>query len=368
METKKLSIVMNANEDDKFAWSGVNYNIINSLKKYFKIRYFKATPHYSFLARMIIKIDKFFHKNAKQYPNVVNRLLYKKCLKNAAKYSDIMLTTISTYAAYNKNKNCVYIVDAVYRSLFNYYYFDVDKADVKRLDSIQRKALAKSKTVIFASDWSLKEAAKHYSVDSNKSYVVLMGANLDDIKVKPKNIYKKHDINFLFMGADYERKGLDKVIVLMDLLNKKDSSHKYLLNVVGKQGINTPTIKYFGFLKKTNEKDFKTYIDLYKDSDFFISLPRAECFGIVYCESSMFFLPSISVDTGGISSYLIHNKNGLLFKQTDSLEDIATTIIKLIYDTNRYNEISQESRHLYELYFNWNKWAETVSSIIKTTT
>ncbi len=274
----------------------------------------------------------------------------------------MVLTTISTYAAYSKK--CIYVVDAVYRSLLNYYYFDVNKVDAKRLDSIQRKALKRSKRIIFSSEWARDEANKIYQTKMDKSYVDLMGANIEDIKTSPKNISNKREIRFFFMGADYERKGLSKIIDLIKLLNAKDQDHKYILNVVGKYADNTDVVKYYGFLKKTNEDDYKKYIDLYKCSDFFISMPRAECFGIVYCESSMFYLPSISVDTGGISSYLKNNENGLLFKQDDSLDIISDEILGLVNDESRYKEISKKSRALYERDYNWNKWAKRAASII----
>ncbi len=359
---KTLSIIMNSDENNRFAWSGVNYFIIKSLKKHFQVQYFKATAHYSILAKLLLKLDKIFHKNAKEYPIIVNHLLYRKCIKEAEKSSDMVLTTISTFAAYSKK--CIYVVDAVYRSLLNYYYFDVNKIDAKRLDSIQRRALKRSKKIIFASDWARNEANKIYRIEMNKSYVALMGANIEDIKTSPKSISHKREIQFFFMGADYERKGLSKIIDLIELLNIKDTNHKYSLNVVGKYADNTDMVKYYGFLKKTNEEDYKKYIDLYKYSDFFISMPRAECFGIVYCESSMFYLPSISIDTGGISSYLKNNENGLLFKQDDSLDTISSEIIRLVNDDNRYKKISKKSRALYERDYNWNKWAERVASII----
>ncbi len=361
-KTKTLSIIMNSEENDRFAWSGVNYFIIKSLKEHFEIKYYKAIPHYSFLAKLLIKIDKTFHRNSKEYSNITNRLLYRKCIKAAEKSSDLVLTTISTYAAYSKK--CIYVVDAVYKSLINYYYFNVNKVDLKRLDSIQKKALMRSKKIIFASTWAQKEAIKHYQIDINKSYVALMGANLEDIKASSKDISNKKEINLFFMGADYERKGLPDIIKLVELLNKKDCYHKYILNVVGKKADNTDTTKYYGFLKKTNKDDFKKYIALYKSSDFFISMPKAECFGIVYCESSMFYLPSISVDTGGISSYLKNNENGLLFRQTDSLDFISNEVINLVNDCNRYKTMSKKSRTLYERDYNWSSWAKKVASII----
>ena len=365
MKKKKiqtLSIIMNGDEQDRFAWSGVNFYIINSLKKHFKINYFKACARYSLLSKFLIKIDRIIHPNTKEYPNIVKKLLYKKCIKKARKASDAVLTTISTYAAYCKD--CIYVVDAVYKSLLDYYYFNVNKTDVNRLHRIQNKALKRANKIIFASDWALKEAKKFYQVSESKSFVALMGANLDDIKTSPKSIVNKHEINFFFMGADYERKGLTKIINILELLNKKDNYHKYILNVVGKYAESTTTIKYYGFLRKTDESDFKTYIGLYKNCDFFISMPKAECFGIVYCESSMFYLPSISVDTGGISSYVKNNENGLLFNQFDSPEYICDEIIKLVHDTKRYEEISKKSRALYERDYNWDKWASKVALII----
>lgn len=353
---------MNTKENDKFAWSGTNYFIISSLKDRFEVKYFEAKPTFTFFSKCLIKVYCFFNKNTNIYPVFINRLIYKDTINKAKTYSKIILTTMGIYASLCKG--CYYVIDAVYKSLLNYYYFNVRLNEVSNLNNIQKKALKNAKHIFCASQWVIDEAKKNYNISSNKMSVVPFGANMTHANRVNKTVNNKKNINLLFIGADYKRKGLDIAIEINNTLNKIDSKHNYILNVVGTNGSNNNNVIYYGKLNKSNLTDYNKCCELLKMSDLFILPTKAECYGIVFCEAAMYSTPSITYNTGGVSSCVLDQKNGLLFDISSTADNIANSILNLINSPEKYKYLSENARDLYEKIYNWNSWGYAVSKSI----
>ena len=126
----------------------------------------------------------------------------------------------------------------------------------------------------------------------------------------------------------------------------------------------SPEIKFYGRLNKHKQKDLDQMIDLYQKCDLFIFPTIAECSPIVLCEAAMYGLPVVSINTGGISSYVTKESGKLLPLSNSSAEDFCEVIEPLIYN-EELSEMSQASRKFYKEELNWKTWKRKVNSLIK---
>ncbi|MFH1005329.1 MAG: glycosyltransferase family 4 protein, partial [Bacteroidota bacterium] len=119
------------------------------------------------------------------------------------------------------------------------------------------------------------------------------------------------------------------------------------------------------FLDKNKEADLSCLIKLFLDATFLILPTRFDCTPIVLCEAASIGLPAIVSDTGGISSIITDEFNGLLMPYHSNGKDYAERIKKIVSDETKYQTMCVHSRNLYEEKFNWKKWADTLFGKIK---
>ena len=116
----------------------------------------------------------------------------------------------------------------------------------------------------------------------------------------------------------------------------------------------------YPFLNKNKEDDYKMVAQLLDEGHIFFHPTWAECAGIVFCEAAAYGLPSISTDTGGVSSYISNNETGYILPLNAKAEEYAELIIRLYSDSNLYSKMAPQSRQLYESELNWKVWAKKI--------
>ena len=81
--------------------------------------------------------------------------------------------------------------------------------------------------------------------------------------------------------------------------------------------------------------------ELLRTSHFLILPTRAECSAIVLCEAAAFGLPIVTTDTGGISTYVRQDVNGIRLPLTANAEVYSENIARLFQDRAAYESMSQ---------------------------
>ncbi len=85
---------------------------------------------------------------------------------------------------------------------------------------------------------------------------------------------------------------------------------------------------------------------------------------MVFFEASPYGFPSISTDTGGVSSYIINNEIGYIFPHTGKAEEYSELIIRLFGNRKLYSQMALQSKQLYESESNRKVWAKEINEII----
>lgn len=193
-----------------------------------------------------------------------------------------------------------------------------------------------------------------------------MGASVDTKEFKKQ----KHDpniVNLLFVGVDWVRKGGEIAVECTKLLNEKDPSKKYILHFVGcnpPYQIKDEHIKFYGFLNRNIPEQAQLMISLREQADLFVLPTRAECAGIVFCESSAYGIPSITFDTGGIGDYVINGENGYRLPMGSKAEDFANKIFEILSDSEKLEYMQKKAAEMYNERMNWDSLGDRLKELI----
>ncbi|MBP3255308.1 MAG: glycosyltransferase [Clostridia bacterium] len=91
---------------------------------------------------------------------------------------------------------------------------------------------------------------------------------------------------------------------------------------------------------------------------------KVKCVGIVFCEACAYSLPSITYATGGTPDYVINDINGYGISLNKSGEEFANSVIKIMNEKNKLEEMKYNARKMYEQDLNWKHFGEKLEDII----
>jgi len=205
---------------------------------------------------------------------------------------------------FSPNYRYFQVIDCTLSHLFSHYpeTFRLSNRLKERALILEKQTYEKSQRIFVPSKSVQIELIKKYGIDSKKIEVALWSPNnfssppiSEVIKCKLHSIEKQ--LEFLFIGKDFERKRLDKAIKLVNQLNLGGiPSH---LNVVGGSvRLNVETnseTTYHGFLPNKSKK----LLDLLNSCHIGVLFTDAEAIGISLLEFQYAGLITISSGKGG---------------------------------------------------------------------
>ena len=274
--------------------------------------------------------------------------------------------------AYLKTKKPIAIwLDSTFATIKDYYIKSANIAEesMRKGNLTSQLAFDKTSLIIFASDWSLNEAKKHYLIDPKKLVSIPFGANLECDRTLPEIEAlidsKSRDIcKLLFIGVDWERKGGDVALKVVELLNNMGVQTE--LHIVGcdPEGSMPTFVVRHGFIPKNTVEGQKKLDQLFSEAHFFILPTQAEMFGVVFAEASSWGVPSIATNTGGVPSAVRDGINGFTLDVNADPEEYAELIEKCFLDKSKYREIALSSFQEYQDRLNWDVSGQVVNELL----
>lgn len=176
---------------------------------------------------------------------------------------------------------------------------------------------------------------------------------------------KKMDNKFalLFVGHEFERKGLLSIIEGMSLL--PDFVELWVIG--GRGSSKNIYIEAADKLKLLNRVHFLGTIldtrEYYQACDAFILPSMYEAWPLVGLEAMACGTPALMTSVGGISEFLFHNKNGLIIERNG--EDIARGVQKLINDSNFLCNLRECARNV-AINHSWQRTAAEYIELART--
>jgi glycosyltransferase involved in cell wall biosynthesis len=377
---RKLKIAYITLEDpnNKHAWSGTNYYILQALRKHIgevdalgpaePVILGFICKVLNFLSVNILK-KRFDYRHSTVYAKACSRIFEKKI--SGKKYDIIVAPAGISCIAYLKTKTpIVYIGDRVIEGALNYHEILSDLWQFSKEQSIltDKIALQNSALTIFSSQWAANFAMENYGIKREKVIVIPFGANMDDIPAKEFVFAnkKQNACNLLLIGTSWKNKGADIAYNTLQELKKMGiSSHLTVCGCTPPSDLKDDDLTVIPFVNKNTEEGRKKLEELFLSNTFFILPTRFDCTPIVFCEASAYGLPVISADTGGVKGHIKEGVNGYLINYTDKGEGYAKIISELYNDKEKYSALCKSARAMYEEQLNWDVWAEKFKTAVQ---
>ena len=193
---------------------------------------------------------------------------------------------------------------------------------------------------------------KDFWVDPDKVYTVGAGCKF---KIHSDSQRKERPVrNFLFIGKEPYRKGLDLLLIAFKFLQKKYPDIS--LTVVGTK-INRKYRNLHNF-PKINNHDYLHQI--IKKSDVFVMPSRGEPFGYVYLEAMAHGIPCIGANVGGVSEVINDKTTGFLIEK-ENIQELIYKMEKLIIDPDLSHQMGINGqlrlKHKY-------RWSDTATAML----
>ncbi len=362
---------------DKRSWSGTSYYSYQQIRKHFdtEIYHYKwnwwmrewLTSQKSLNRKLFGKHTsvEFLRSYARYFSKKLSRDLRERpvdCLFVSA--SSQMIAYLET------DIPVIYMTDATFYQLQGYYpgFSNLPRYNVEQGVQLDRKAFQKASHCLLASEWNRDSAVKDYAINMEKITVAPCGANLDEIPAADSlRLGSSGTCRLLFLGVDWERKGGDIALDTYHKLLKKGINAE--LHIIGcippveiPQGKGITVIP---FLDKNKPEDFRRLDNILRETDLLLLPTRAECAGVVFSEASAYGIPSITTDTGGVSTYVKSGINGLTLPLSAGAELYADSIASLIANKDVMTSLSRSSREFYEDYLSWEHWGSKFGEIVR---
>ena len=377
----KIAFLTSTNARDKKSWSGIHYYMAKSLEKNVGIVDYLGPVNLP-LTFFVGKVISFLAKNilGKRFDyrhNFIVAKAYAMAFRNILKnknYDIIFAPTGSSKIAFLETKiPIVYLSDATYASMVNYYegFSDLLDISLNHGNEIEKRAIQKAAFLFYPSQWAADSAIKDYHADKSKVHIIPFGANIDNAP-KRELLLKKRKTNtcrLLFLGVDWHRKGGELAFNCMKKMNEMGvNTELTVCGCVPPEIFINNRVNVIPFINKNDKNDYKKFEELLLNSDFLILPTKAECFGIVFCEASAYGVPSIANDTGGVSGVIKNMENGYLLPSDSSAEDYAKFISGIFCNDETYYSLVKKSRDIFEAKLNWDAWAAEVKKVISPVT
>jgi glycosyltransferase involved in cell wall biosynthesis len=364
----KIGFAARYDPTDKKTWSGTSYYTLQQLKKYGEVEIFQydlpkllqewLTTQKSFNNKLFKKQTavEFLKAYAKYFSKQLTNDLKKRPV-------DILFVSASSQLiAYVKTDiPIIYMTDATFQQLQGYYpYFsNLPGYNTRQGIELDKKAFHIATHCILASEWNKNSAVNDYGIDANKISVIPCGANLDIIpSVDEINLKVTSSCNLLFLGVEWDRKGGDITLEAFRQLKQKGvNAHLHIIGCVPPHDLtNEDGITIIPFLDKNKEEDFRQLHSIFLQTDFLLLPTRAECAGVVFSEASAYGIPSITTDTGGVTTYVRNGMNGYALPYHAKGTEYAQQIKKILDSPINYEVLKKRSRAYYEMNLSWDLW------------
>lgn len=372
----KVGVITSQDPNDKRILSGTLYSMCEALKKEFSYVVYlgpvKLSMFESINMRVGIVLFKLFHilayrkKVNSEHINIKSRVYGRYFDRKISQLElDILFAPLASIevARLKTEIPVCYLSDTSFAQISEYYQVSDNVSSlVKKMgDKIEQAAIDNSSAQVYSSNWAADFSKFYYNAPN--TFVVKFGANINSPglpDLTPKKL--SPSIQLLFVGVDWVRKGGNIVFdTFLELLAK---GYDVNLTVCGcippKQH---PKVKVFPFLDKNKEEDLNVLIKLFRQSDLLFLPTRADCTPIVFCEANAFGLPVLTTNTGGVSSIIENNVNGILLSLEARSKEYTEAIEALIRNKGLYQSLSENALKKSQNELNWNAWAKKMKKI-----
>ena len=331
---------------DRKAWSGSIFKIREGIENAgYEVKWICSRPDNvsKFLCKSIAKLR---YKHIKiNYNRQYSQLCTRSINKSDYKGCDYLFVPCNgcLLPYLPKDIPIIFYTDATHRLLVGYYWKKkLPARTVEHGEKEERAGIHRATLNLRSSHWAAESVVKDYGYDPKRTYVIEFGANIDDADLVPNELkyVPGKEINILFSGVEWERKGGDTAVETVRLLNEQGIEARLVI-----AGVRELPQQYHGL----------PYIEY---------VGQAECSAIVYCEASAYGVPSFTYNTGGTGDYVINGVNGYALPAAATAADFADCI-KRNLNAESLQALHEGCLRLYKEKLSWSAWSRRFKKIME---
>lgn len=293
--------------------------------------------------------------------------LVKNQLKNAS--CDLIFAPVASaeVSFLETETPIIFLSDATPKIYNEHYQLNLSSEKLEFLNKQELNVVAKSKKLVYSSQWAADSALHDYHAEANKIEIIPFGANIDNAP-SINDIFLKCQASrcrLLFVGKDWQRKGGNIAFqTLLSVINQGLDAELVIIGCTPPADIQHEKLTIIPYLDKNIPQQREQLNQLFLESHFFIFPTRADCSPIVICEANAFGLPVLTTDVGGIPTIIKEGKNGYMLPLSASSDNYANLVTKNFSNKTTYEQLVKTAREEYDSRLNWDKWAESIHQVM----
>lgn len=201
-----------------------------------------------------------------------------------------------------------------------------------------------------------QEVIATYGVDAERITVIYNSVDLRTFSPAGRDrarreIRRRYRIGddplLLFVGYEFERKGLALVLAAIKRMRRRDARllvvgkgrNAYAAGLARRHGLSSRVV----FAGAAEE-----IADFYRASDLFVFPTRYEPFGLVITEAMASGLPVVTTEVAGAAELIQHDRSGLLLATPPDPDRLARLLDRLLSDERQRSRIARQARRTVE--------------------
>jgi glycosyltransferase involved in cell wall biosynthesis len=230
----------------------------------------------------------------------------------------------------------------------------------KYADFLLKRAVKNSELIIAVSESSKRDIVRFYNVPEEKIKVIYEAAEdafqpRDLSEIEKRKLREKYNLPekfILYIGVLEERKNIEGIIKIADLIKDKTETPIFLFGRIGYKGN-----QYIKEIKKRRNIHYKGFVEnqdlpyIYNLATIFLFPSFYEGFGLPVLEAMQSGVPVLTSNISSLPE--IVGEAGLMHEPRD-FENFAKDIIKLLEDRNFYDKMKNKGLEQAKK-FSWKK-------------
>ncbi len=268
-----------------------------------------------------------------------------------------------TVAYLPRGRRVAFIADATLWSIGELYPAFLRLPPARRADAEQmwQAALHRADLAVFSSDWACQSAAEVCPERREHFRTVPFGANFGELLPAAAigEVLAQRQAapcwRLLAVGVDWQRKGFDQAVALMEKLPQEQPWHLTLIGARPPEGFSASgrPITVLPFFDKSDPAQSAELRRHFIEAHALLVPSRADCCAVVLAEAASVALPAITTNVGGNATGLPPKARHRALPLEGWVEAAAQILTKWRQESASYAADAREAHHYAETVVNW---------------
>jgi glycosyltransferase involved in cell wall biosynthesis len=365
----KIAYVYEYDASDPATQSGRPFSIWRELDNRFKVVKCFPIPN---ISRTLLAPKKIWHSARGKEHHLEREWLslkeyaWRVGLYLARERPDVVFSPSQLVITYLKmNAKIIYCNDAPFGAVASYYpnFSNLSEEYMKQGYRQEYLSHQNADLIVYPSAWARDCAISLHAAEPGKCREQAFGANLpyipswSEVQAAIDRRVGRKEVSLLLISSDWQRKGGGFAVGVVEELIRKGVNAK--VKVIGTAPEGLQSVEAVGRINKWTETGAEIFKATTLDCNFIIMPSLAEAYGMALWEGAAHGLPMIGRATGGITSIIHDQQNGLLYP-SDAEPIFVANWIEQAIAAKTYRCLSERAFAEYRQRGNWQSFVDNI--------